>query len=105
LKNGRVLSELKNVRSQSLTRQLRDNIDSTHQGAGRNFNLYLPANATVAGPLHVSDDNPHIESFFKATKYQPEFPKTFANIVDARAFCLNSLVGLIVSIATAALRC
>jgi len=38
---------------------------------------------------HVSDDNPHIESFFKTTKYQPEFPKTFANIVDARAFCLN----------------
>lgn len=35
---------------------------------------------------HVSDDNPHIESFFKTTKYQPEFPATFANIVDARTF-------------------
>jgi transposase InsO family protein len=36
---------------------------------------------------HVSNDNPHIESFFKTTKYQPEFPATFANIVEARAFC------------------
>jgi putative transposase len=36
---------------------------------------------------HVSNDNPHIESLFKTTKYQPEFPKTFANIVEARAFC------------------
>jgi putative transposase len=36
---------------------------------------------------HVSDDNPHIESFFKTAKYQPEFPATFANIVEARAFC------------------
>lgn len=36
---------------------------------------------------HVSDDNPHIESLFKTTKYQPEFPKTFANIVEAREFC------------------
>ena len=37
---------------------------------------------------HVSDDNPHIESLFKTTKYQPEFPATFANIVEAREFCL-----------------
>ena len=36
---------------------------------------------------HVSDDNPHIESFFKTTKYQPAFPSTFANIVEAREFC------------------
>ena len=36
---------------------------------------------------HVSDDNPHIESLFKTTKYQPEFPATFANIVEAREFC------------------
>ena len=36
---------------------------------------------------HVSDDNPHIESLFKTAKYQPEFPTTFANIVEARAFC------------------
>jgi putative transposase len=35
---------------------------------------------------HVSDDNPHIESFFKTTKYQPEFPATFTNIVEAREF-------------------
>jgi len=36
---------------------------------------------------HVSNDNPHIESLFKTTKYQPTFPSTFANIVEARAFC------------------
>lgn len=36
---------------------------------------------------HVSNDNPHIESFYKTLKYQPEFPKCFANIVEARAFC------------------
>jgi putative transposase len=36
---------------------------------------------------HVSNDNPHIESLFKTIKYQPEFPATFANIVEARAFC------------------
>jgi putative transposase len=36
---------------------------------------------------HVSNDNPHIESLFKTTKYQPQFPATFANIVEARAFC------------------
>ncbi len=36
---------------------------------------------------HVSDDNPHIESFFKTTKYQPQFPANFANMIEARAFC------------------
>ncbi len=36
---------------------------------------------------HVSNDNPHIESFFKTAKYQPQFPASFANIVEARAFC------------------
>ena len=36
---------------------------------------------------HVSDDNPHIESLFKTVKYQPEFPKTFANLAEARVFC------------------
>jgi len=36
---------------------------------------------------HVSDDNPHIESLFKTVKYQPEFPSTFANLAEARAFC------------------
>ena len=42
---------------------------------------------------HVCDDNPHIESFFKTAKYQPEFPATFANIVEARAFCRVFLTG------------
>jgi putative transposase len=36
---------------------------------------------------HVSNDNPHIESLFKTVKYQPEFPATFANLQEARAFC------------------
>ena len=36
---------------------------------------------------HVSNDNPHIESLFKTVKYQPEFPSTFANLAEARAFC------------------
>ncbi len=36
---------------------------------------------------HVSNDNPHIESMFKTAKYQPQFPATFANLVDARSFC------------------
>jgi putative transposase len=35
---------------------------------------------------HVSDDNPHIEALFKTAKYQPEFPATFPNIVNARSF-------------------
>jgi putative transposase len=36
---------------------------------------------------HVSNDNPHIESLFKTTKYQPEFPATFATLAAARLFC------------------
>jgi len=34
----------------------------------------------------VSNDNPHIESFFNITKYQPEFLATFANLAEACAF-------------------
>ena len=36
---------------------------------------------------HVSNDNPHIESLFKTVKYQPAFPATFFNIIEARSFC------------------
>lgn len=36
---------------------------------------------------HVSNDNPHIESLFKTVKYQPEFPATFSNLIEARSFC------------------
>src|SRR5450631_1096190 len=36
---------------------------------------------------HVSNDNPHIESLFKTVKYQPEFPATFVNLIEARSFC------------------
>ncbi|MFT5460374.1 MAG: putative transposase, partial [Myxococcota bacterium] len=35
----------------------------------------------------VSNDNPFSESQFKTTKYNPWFPKRFASIEDARAFC------------------
>ena len=36
---------------------------------------------------HTSNDNPFSESHFKTLKYQPEFPKRFGCIEDARAFC------------------
>ena len=54
---------------------------------------------------HVSYDNPHIESFFKTAKYQPEFPATFANMARARAFCGALLTGTIPSTATVGSRC
>lgn len=34
----------------------------------------------------VSNDNPQIESHSKTLKYHPDFPKTFLNIFEARAF-------------------
>lgn len=36
---------------------------------------------------YVSNDNPFSESHFKTLKYQPEFPKAFGCIEDAKAFC------------------
>ena len=36
---------------------------------------------------HVSNDNPFSESQFKTLKYQPQFPKQFGSIEDARSFC------------------
>jgi putative transposase len=36
---------------------------------------------------HQSNDNPYSESQFKTLKYSPTFPKRFANIASARAFC------------------
>jgi len=36
---------------------------------------------------HNSNHNPFSESHFKTLKYQPEFPKCFGCIEDARAFC------------------
>jgi len=36
---------------------------------------------------HVPNDNPFSESQFKTMKYRPDFPKTFASIEAARAFC------------------
>jgi putative transposase len=36
---------------------------------------------------HQSNDNPYSEAQFKTLKYSPMFPKRFANLADARAFC------------------
>lgn len=36
---------------------------------------------------HTSNDNPFSEAHFKTLKYQPEFPKRFGSIEDAKAFC------------------
>jgi putative transposase len=36
---------------------------------------------------HTSNDNPFSEAHFKTLKYQPQFPKRFGSIKDARAFC------------------
>jgi len=35
---------------------------------------------------YVSNDNPFSESQFKTLKYQPQFPKQFGSIEDARTF-------------------
>jgi transposase InsO family protein len=36
---------------------------------------------------HTSNDNPFSEAHFKTLKYQPEFPKRFGSIEEARTFC------------------
>jgi len=36
---------------------------------------------------HTSNDNPFSEAHFKTLKYQPEFPKKFETIKQARDFC------------------
>jgi putative transposase len=36
---------------------------------------------------HTSNDNPFSEAHFKTLKYQPQFPKRFGCIEDARIFC------------------
>jgi len=36
---------------------------------------------------HTSNDNPFSEAHFKTLKYQPEFPKRFETIDEARALC------------------
>jgi len=35
---------------------------------------------------HVPDDNPYAEAHFKTMKYQPDFPKRFGCLADARAW-------------------
>jgi transposase InsO family protein len=39
------------------------------------------------GRPHTSNDNPFSEAHFKTLKYQPQFPKRFGCIEDARSFC------------------
>jgi putative transposase len=36
---------------------------------------------------HTSNDNPFSEAHFKTLKYQPQFPKRFGCIEDAKVFC------------------
>jgi putative transposase len=36
---------------------------------------------------HTSNDNPFSEAQFRTLKYRPDFPTTFANLRQARAFC------------------
>jgi len=36
---------------------------------------------------HTSNDNPFSEAHFKTLKYQPEFPRRFETINEARTFC------------------
>jgi len=36
---------------------------------------------------HGSNDNPYCEAQFKTLKYQPQFPKQFGSLEDARSFC------------------
>ena len=36
---------------------------------------------------HTSNDNPFSEAHFKTLKYQPQFPKRFGCIQDAKTFC------------------
>ena len=36
---------------------------------------------------HTSNDNPFSEAHFKTLKYQPQFPKRFGCIEDAKTFC------------------
>jgi Transposase and inactivated derivatives len=36
---------------------------------------------------HTSNDNPFSEAHFKTLKYQPQFPRRFGSIEDARTFC------------------
>jgi len=36
---------------------------------------------------HTSNDNPFSEAHFKTLKYQPEFPKRFGCVEDAKEFC------------------
>ncbi len=41
---------------------------------------------------HTSNDNPFSEAHFKTLKYQPEFPKRFGCIEDAKTFCRDFFI-------------
>lgn len=50
------IAEVKNVRQQSLTRQLRDDVDLV--GPGGKVDVFLPPGAKVSGPLQRAFDDP-----------------------------------------------
>jgi putative transposase len=49
---------------------------------------------------HTSNDNPFSESQFKNLKYQPQFPRRFGCIEDARGFSAFISTGTIRTITT-----
>jgi transposase InsO family protein len=73
----RLLSETPKITAVRIAQVIRQTIDPT----------FSASHTRSHSRPHVSNDNPHIESFFKTVKYQPEFPRCFANIAEARAFC------------------
>jgi putative transposase len=48
---------------------------------------YPPCSTYFYKLPYVSNDSPFSESQFKTLKYQPQFPKQFGSIEDARSFC------------------
>ena len=53
------VTEVKNVKSQSFTRQLRDNVDLVGGvGGGGRVDVFVRSNTKVSGPLQKAHDNP-----------------------------------------------
>ena len=58
-KNPLHVTEVKNVKSQSFTRQLRDNVDLVGGvGGGGRVDVFVRSNTKVTGPLQKAHDNP-----------------------------------------------
>jgi len=41
---------------------------------------------------HVSNDNPYSEAHFKTLKYGPSYPRRFASLQQARAYCRQFII-------------